>query len=110
MTDLTTPEPSPLVRLENWSVRSRFSKSRPYDPPWTCLSGDVYEHPAHEDGATITTSPIDSVDGRLVRTRSREYILGAICPEYLGWCREHYGPDWQHDPNNPIKVIDACRT
>lgn len=96
------------MRLENWSVSKRFGSNDAYRDPAvvpSCLVGRVYGHSneRHRDGKEIITSGIESVEGRVVRTRSGSvYELGRIDPEYKAYLKEHH-PDW--DWRNPIKLV-----
>jgi hypothetical protein len=61
--------------------------------------GDDARHPA---GGPMSTSPIVSVEGRIVTTRSgTKYRLGRIKPEFREWMREQ-GIAW--DSREPIKI------
>jgi hypothetical protein len=83
--------------LNKWSV-THLSKS-----PWlapecnpVCLQGV-----RDEDNRSVRTSPIDKVEGRIIRTESGSaYFLGEPDPEYLAYL-ESIGYDY--DPENPIK-------
>lgn len=90
-------------RLENWAV-----VVDPYAAPEihrAKLSGNVSNHPKHENGTHVITSRIVSANGRLVTTAHTEYELGQPCEEYLRWYKETY-PDREIDLDNPIKFVD----
>lgn len=75
-------------RIENWSVRT---EPNPYLPPELRsirLNGDVTGHPLWPD-QNLTTSAVQEVNGRIVRTFSREYELGEPSPEYVQWCKDN---------------------
>jgi hypothetical protein len=67
------------------------------------LAGEVHGHPSFPDGKKVETSPIVSVAGRLITTRSgRSYRLdGDPDPKYLSWLQEH---GHRYVPEAPIAV------
>lgn len=90
-----------MIKLENWSVRG---DSSPYVAPeqrTLILRGEVYGHPRFEDGEVIWTSPIVSVDCRIIATKNSVYELGGVEQVFLRWCSEN----GHHIPigDNPIK-------
>jgi hypothetical protein len=96
------------MRLENWSLSKRWGTNDHYRDPAcvpVCLQGNVYGHgsPRHPDGKGIITSGIESVEGRVVKTRTGSvYELGKIDPDYRAYLKEHH-PDW--DWRNPIRIV-----
>jgi hypothetical protein len=92
-----------MVVLKNWSVV--FRDWNGYTAPELLpryLHGYVYGHPQFNDGAPVTTSAIESVSGRVVKTYSREYFLeGDPDPAYVA---ELATKGIVIDPVNPIKV------
>jgi hypothetical protein len=92
MTDAT-----PTYHLENWSVRTGGDAFTPPERVLRCLVGFRVE-----DSEEIITSPIDSVDGRSVRTMSGSvYILGAPDPAWLRWMLDNGVP---YDDERPIRA------
>lgn len=97
-----------MIKIENWSVTTDIQD--PYLPPEqqrSCLQGEVYGHPSHEDGKYVMTTPIVDVKDKIITTQSgRVYELGAIDPKYLKWCEETEGVrvpvegDWIRYVNN----------
>ena len=93
--------------MECWSISKRLGSNDHYRDPAvipSCLIGRVYGHGSdrHPDGKEIMTSGIESIEGRLVRTRSGSvYQLGRIDPKYRAYLRET-SPDW--DYRNPIRI------
>jgi len=90
------------MRLENWSTTG---SDDPYQPPehqTRRLQGNVYNHPRFNDGRSIRTSSIVSIDGGTVTTKNSVYTLGEPDPRFVEWCREngHHVPT----PEEPIKV------
>lgn len=78
--------------VDNWSV--------------VCIGGKLKLARSQGDIVTIT-SGIESVDGRVVTTKSgSRYRLGCIDDEYLQWLRENGYP---HDSDEPKSVIDYHR-
>ncbi len=90
------------IRIEGWALV--YGNDDPYMPPeyrGRCLKGEVYGHPRRDDGETIRTSRIVSVDGLRVMTSSGSlYVLGEPRQDYLDWLREHNLP---YDPADPIR-------
>lgn len=87
------------MKLENWSVITRGER--------TSLLGNVFGHsnPRHEDGKSVVTSRVVSVDGRKITTRSGSvYTLGKISPEYREYIKRTR-PEW--DWRNPIKMAES---
>ena len=89
-------------RLENWSV----VVDDPFRAPETggqCLAGNTYGDPRRADGTHVVTSPVVSVNGALVTTRSGSvYRLGEASAEYVAWLAEYGIP---FDPANPVRVV-----
>ena len=92
-----------MTRLEDWSF---VCEANGYDPPELIrarLMGRVYGHPRHEDGKQIETTPVVSVTGNHVRTRSgSEYLLGTPSEGYRAWLKKHFEVSREiespHDP------------
>jgi hypothetical protein len=91
-----------VVRIENWSIvcleQDLYRAPEVRSPR---LSGHTYGHPDYPDGAEITTSIIENVEGKIVTCCSRHYELGEIDPAYKVWIDENI-TDW--DPENPIRI------
>ena len=70
------------ITLEDWSIVNRD----PYTAPElqdACLQGKVTGHPSFDDGARVTTSHIEKLDGGLIVTHTgRKYVLGSVDAEY----------------------------
>jgi len=92
-----------LAQLENWVVV--YANEDPYGAPeqaGIALKGRVKGHPRKRDGQLVRTSPITTVEGRVVTTQSgTQYRLGEPLPEYRQWLQEHR-PEW--DPENPVSL------
>ena len=98
------------TKLTKWSTT--FHPGQAYTAPecrTISLIGIVDHHEALHargefvEGKPICTSPIKSVEGRLVTTQSgSKYLLGAIDPDFREWLRSER-PDWDH--RNPIKSL-----
>lgn len=91
------------MKLENWKMVELADPFMAPEMRSPRLGGNVHGNPRFEEGYAITTSPIESVEGRVVTTRSGSvYELGDPDPEYLKWCQEN----GQHIPlgDNPIKL------
>lgn len=100
-----------MVRIENWSITS--GDSDPYKAPEQIsakLYGAVYGHPNPYifDGEVVTTSRINSVNGRIVQTNNNEYELGTADPNYVIWYKENY-PDGKCDleSDNPLEFLNC---
>ena len=98
----------PTVNIEGWSLVADNADC--YTPPENrvfCLHGRVYDHPRHNNGKVVTTSPIDKVDGDRVETRNTIYILGCPDQDYIEWCRKHK----YHVPTReePILLLDKTQ-
>ncbi len=99
-----------MVRIEKWSVG--FASGDVYTPPEQrerSLYGAVYGHPKFEEGFMVNTSvliggSVKTADGHVVKTMSRDYLLGEPDPAYLRWL-EQYGIVF--DPEQPIKDGNA---
>lgn len=78
-----------MVKLKNWSVCHHPADV--YTPPEqrsAHLQGEVYGHPGFPDGEQIVTSRILDTNGRVVTTRSREYLLdGPPAPGYIEYLK-----------------------
>ncbi|HHZ96823.1 MAG TPA: hypothetical protein EYN67_15020 [Flavobacteriales bacterium] len=73
--------------LKNWSVVK--SPSTPYDAPeciGTRLQGEVYNHPAFEDGVFITSTELTSMQEGVGTTCNTMYKLGFPAQDYAAWC------------------------
>jgi hypothetical protein len=97
------------VRLERWAVVVPAPES-PFRAPemgGQCLSGRVHGHPTEADGKAVRTSPLASVNGRVVTTASGTvYELGEPHPDYLAWLDT---AGIAFDPENPIRARRASR-
>lgn len=79
-----------IVLIDNWRVVR--TSSNPYlatELHTPKLKGEVYGHPDFGDGATVTTSRIEKVEGNVVNTYSRKYLLVFPNPEYVQWCKDN---------------------
>lgn len=89
-----------MVKLECWSM-----SRNPFHAPelgTERLQGKVYGHPKYEDGVSILTAFIKSVDGKVVTTSSgRIYLLGEPDPKYVKWMKENNIP---FDPEKPVRM------
>ena len=87
---------TPTDTLTDWWVRR--SEGNGYTAPELCapyLGGT-----SDKRGKCITTSYIDAVNGRLVRTKSGSvYRLGRVHPKYRAWLREQ---GWAYNAKQPI--------
>ncbi len=55
-------------------------------------------------GQCIRTSLVESVDGKIVKTRSGStYQLGTVKPQFLDYLKEC---GYKFDPENPIRTVD----
>lgn len=96
-----------MVRIEKWSViSSGSSEDTKAQPRW--LHGYVYGHPKFDDGHEVATSVIigGSVKtdaGHVVKTKSRDYLLGAPSQRYLEWLEQH---GIAFDNEQPIKSVE----
>ena len=93
-----------LVRIEQWGLGS--DEDDVYRAPETrrhCLRGVIYGHHRKPDGSSVQTSPVVSVNGREVTTKSGTiYLLGEPHPDYVEYLR---GIGRSIDPEQPIKVV-----
>jgi len=89
------------VIIQNWRVVMGGDAYTPPECRTIKLNGEVYNHPSFPDGSNVTTSRIEKVEGRRVKTYSRWYNLGDPDPEYVDWCEENGidPPTWE----NPIR-------
>lgn len=102
-----TTDSKRVVRLECWSVRQGPDAEVYYQAPELIikqLHGRCYGHPRIADGELVTTSPIVSVFGRMVCTKTgTSYLLGTPDPGYIKWLEANGHP---FDPEHPIRVIN----
>ena len=72
------------------------------------IKGSVYNYPGHEDGAPISTSPVQSVDdadGYSFRTASgSRYALGTPDPEFIDMLGEYFQED------DPLRALLGFNT
>jgi hypothetical protein len=90
------------VLINSWSVVAESGV--PYRAPEARemrLTGNVYGHPRHRDGAFLITTNIQGTDGRFVFTRNTVYLLGNPSDTYLAWL-DKLGI--KIDPKAPIKL------
>lgn len=96
------------IRLENWSCCSSI------DDPWMSpelkvllgglqLQGEVYGHPKFVDGKHVVTSSVQSVEGKVVKTKNTEYELGKVNPDFKKFIEKS---GYKFDDDCPIKRID----
>lgn len=73
-----------MPRIENWSMISSVDLYMAPELRQFALSGEVYDHPQHENGKSVTTSPlVKLVDTDKIQTFSGSiYELGTVDPEY----------------------------
>lgn len=75
--------PQRVCRLERWSMVADGDPYRAPEDQRCRLQGDVYGHPAFQDGQFVISSVIMGMDGDYVRTQSgSNYMLGEVDPEY----------------------------
>lgn len=96
------------VRIEDWSITGETRNCYYPCSPIRYLQGYVFGHPHRKDGTHVTTSRIDTVEGRRVTTRNTTYILGEPDQEFVKWCKEK----GCHIPteDEPIKTIEKKDT
>lgn len=73
--------------LKNWRVVQ--SPSTPYDAPECIgrrLQGEVYDHPAFEDGDLITSTELTSMQEGVAVTCNTRYELKYPSQDYAFWC------------------------
>jgi hypothetical protein len=58
-----------MLYLKDWAVTYTTRNQRP------CLRGVVVNHPEFPDAAYVYTSPIVTIDGRVVTTSNNTYLL-----------------------------------
>ena len=88
-----------MVKLDNWSTTIHPNLDNPYIPPECIeisLQGNVYGHPRFGPGHKVVTSPIVSIEGRVIGTKNTTYLLGKIDPEYRKYLKKER-PDWDCD-------------
>lgn len=71
-------------RIDNWSISSNDNGFTAPERIKYYVHGYVYGHPNFNDGDPVTTAYILELDveRRYVKTKSREYELGTINPDY----------------------------
>lgn len=88
------------VILRNWSV---IRTGNPYMAPELhsmCLHGRAENHPEFSPDTKVTTSPVVSAEGRMVKTWTRVYqIEGDPSPEYRAFIESK---GLAFDENNPF--------
>lgn len=88
------------VKLRNWSV---IRTGNPYMAPELhsmCMHGRAENHPEFAPGTKVTTSPVVSVEGRMVKTWTRLYELeGEPSAEYRAFLESK---GLAYDEENPI--------
>lgn len=92
-----------MYKIEDWSVKVKDDGYTPPEQQRLCLHGKIQDHPRFPPTKNVLTSPISSVDGRVVTTSSGSvYELGTPNAEYMDWCREN----GKHVPteDEPIKT------
>jgi hypothetical protein len=78
-----------MYKIKNWEMGGK------YDPAFTApeaqeylIRGEIYNHPDFEDGESVRTASIKSVDGKIITTNSgSEYELENPSEEYVMWCQ-----------------------
>lgn len=87
------------VKINQWKVQLPYKGKPLSEQPFISLKGEVSGHPELTDGEYATTSPVTSYDGLTIKTRSRDYELGAPSQSYLDWLTEM---GLTYDPANPL--------
>jgi hypothetical protein len=77
-----------VIKLENWSIV--FIKPHDYAAPeliYSCLKGNVYNHPKFEGGKYIKTSKLRKLNSkeRTAETFNTEYSLGEPDKKWVDW-------------------------
>ncbi len=88
-----------IVRIENWYLVSNTDGDKTAVAVSYRLRGDVYGHPTYKEGERLTTSEISSLEGNIVRCKSRTYYLGKPSQRYLASLAED---GFAYDVANPI--------
>jgi len=99
-----------MVRIEKWAVV--LAPGDVYTPPAQrdrALYGEVYGHPKFAEGFLVNTSvilggSIKTAAGHVVKTESRDYLLGEPDPAYITWLEQQ---GMVFDPEQPIKDSNA---
>ncbi len=89
------------VLIDYWRVCNHPFSGR------TCVAGDVYDHPLHRNGRYAWTSGIEEVNGPLVRTEKRLYVLGDNLDVQLSEQLKADGASY--DPTQPLANLDLMR-
>ena len=89
------------VRMNEWYITQRFFLPGGILP---VLFGKAFDHPLHEDGHRLITSPIVNVKGNEVETENTIYVLMEPKFAYVQWCIDNK----LHIPTKkePIKLRD----
>lgn len=95
------------VHLNNWALHVSLS-SDPFVAPELAnsfLSGNVFNHPYHEDDTFIYTSPIQTTNysSQFVETINTTYDLGDPCPDYVAYCEKIGQDPWRIFKEEEIK-------
>jgi hypothetical protein len=89
-------EKEKIPRLENWCVTGT--------PLTVSLVGNVYDHMHIQDGWSLETDPIVSIDGRKIRTYiGKEYTLGKIELCFKSYLLSLF--DDKFDEENPLLFL-----
>jgi hypothetical protein len=88
-----------IVRIENWYLVSNADGDKSAVSVSYRLRGDVHGHPQYKEGERLTTSEITSLEGNIVRCKSRTYYLGQPSKKYLASLEED---GMVYDIANPI--------
>jgi len=91
-----------MSRIENWSIIDLDYNNYYLAPELrrSALNGSIFDDDRFADGTIITTSSIETVDQRKVRTKSGTiYYLGKVSSDY----KKHY-PNRNLDGANPISI------
>jgi hypothetical protein len=92
------------IRLDCWSVTQGDVRYIAPEERVSRVQGVVQDHPCFPADAKIVSSPLDTVEGRIVTTRSgTRYQLGRIDPQYRAYLKRN---GYQYDPHNPVAIVD----
>jgi len=102
--DLVIPpnwEGFPIVDLDEWFVA--YASTDPWAAPECVpkvLGGVCKGHPSYSDGTPVTTSAIQDVCGRYIKTNHTVYRLLTPNPEWIATLKKPL------DPENPVRFVN----
>ena len=101
-----------MYKLKNWGCTPSLSSIISTAPPETWkikLHGEVYNHHRFDDGSSITTSNIESANGKEITTVSGSvyYLDGPPDETYLKYLE---GEGLSFDENEPVMLIKDGRS